>query len=78
MEFYKIAARLIPTETASKSDTNITSKIVRFLPQAKNVPAATTQVYRTRLTDCARNTVSQAFKRIRTTYQRMGMGKRVK
>jgi len=35
MELYKIAARLIPAETASKNDTNITVEIVRFSPQAK-------------------------------------------
>jgi len=29
-DFYRIAARLIPTETASKEDTNLTIEIVRF------------------------------------------------
>jgi hypothetical protein len=32
-DFYKIAARLIPTEKASSEDTNITVEIVRFSPQ---------------------------------------------
>jgi len=32
-DFYKIAARLIPTEKASQNDTNITVEIVRFSPQ---------------------------------------------
>jgi len=31
-DFYRIAARLIPTETASKEDTNLTIEIVKFSP----------------------------------------------
>ncbi len=34
-DFYKIAARLIPIETASKEGPNITVKIVKFSPQYK-------------------------------------------
>jgi len=32
-DFYRIAARLIPTETASKEDTNLTIEIVKFSPE---------------------------------------------
>ena len=42
-DFYKIAARLIPTETASIEDTNITVEIVRFSPP-KDIPLTTTSV----------------------------------
>lgn len=42
-DFYKIAARLIPTETVSKEDTNITVKIVRF-SSLEDGPLATTQI----------------------------------
>jgi hypothetical protein len=34
--FNWIAARLIPTETASIEDTNITVEIVRFSPEAED------------------------------------------
>jgi len=40
-DFYKIAARLIPTETASIEDTNITVEIVRFSPP-KDIPLTST------------------------------------
>ncbi len=42
-DFYRIAARLIPTETASIEDTNITVEIVRFSPP-KDIPLTTTPV----------------------------------
>ena len=42
-DFYKIAARLIPTETASNSDDNITVEIVRF-SSPKDTPLTTTPV----------------------------------
>ena len=42
-DFYKIAARLIPTETASKEDTNLTVVIRRF-SSPKNTPLTTTPV----------------------------------
>jgi hypothetical protein len=32
-DFYRIAARLIPTETTSKEDTNLTIEIVKFSPE---------------------------------------------
>ena len=41
-DFYKIAARLIPTETASIEDTNITVEIVRFSPQAEEIQSLPT------------------------------------
>ena len=37
-DFYKIAARLIPTETTSKQDTNLTIEIVKFSPEAEDEP----------------------------------------
>ncbi len=37
-DFYRIAARLIPTETASKEDTNLTIEIVKFSPEAEDEP----------------------------------------
>ncbi len=37
-DFYKIAARLIPTKTASKQDTNLTIEIVKFSPEAEDEP----------------------------------------
>lgn len=40
-DFYKIAARLIPTETTSKEDTNLTVVIRRFSPEAEDEPLAT-------------------------------------
>jgi len=43
-DFYKIAARLIPTETASIEDTNITVEIVRFSPQEEDKPLTTSRV----------------------------------
>ncbi len=43
-DFYRIAARLIPTETASKEDTNLTVVIRRFSAQAEDKPLTTTPV----------------------------------
>jgi len=42
-DFYKIAARLIPTETVSMEDTNLTVVIRRFSPP-KDIPLTTTPV----------------------------------